>query len=275
MEAFNRDNPGLLDEIMREMGSDNFNKIFYDYDPKYDPSEDVDVQRDLEAMVQAAYDKASDNIHLRPIENRLSSMSREDKLSLVESLNKPEELKQIVIRLGGVVEPVVTSIDLHDKEIFDDLPESELKRAKESALHDAVKIFIKNNWDEFVDTVSLKEILQNPGKYFILLNPGIHLSKKQLTEVLDDNFREFIGAEQRREYQHSHPMYKEKVSFKNATKERINRVLYSLLIQYLKSQGHSNARAFAGMEEIFEKFEKVSPEEYEHLVAVADPANYF
>jgi curved DNA-binding protein CbpA len=271
-EAFDAQYPGWLGELRSEMGLTEYNSIFEGYDPNYDPENDPQFQSNLNQLWERAYQIISDCIDLSEIEDNIESMSRDTKISLLDLNNADyEKLKLTLEKLGGKIE--IDSMPVEKNSPLYKLSNKDLKRLKTEALQNALNNIIKFNDYEFTECISLEDILKYPSKYTKVLNTSIHFSQKQIYDVVYSvNFRNFIHAENTKYYINSS---KQLIANKNLDKSSDivkNRVLAGNLINYFKSLGYDTYNF--GIEKIFDKFKQFSPEEYEHLISIANPIYY-
>ena len=273
IEAFDKKYPGWLGELRHEMGLEEYNKTFEGYDHKYNPGDDLQLQENLEQLWNSAYSTISDSIDLSKIENKIESMSNEEKKSLLDLNNTDyETLKSGLERLGGEVK--IDSMPVEKTSPISKLSNKDLKRLKGQALQNALDDIIKRKEYKFSECISLQDILKYTYKYVKVLEPEIHFSEIQIHDVVySDNFRDFIHAQNTEYYINSSRRLLTKYNLDSKTDRVKNMVLASNLVNYFKSLGYDTYK-FIGIEEIFEKFKIFNPEEYEHLINIANPIYY-
>ena len=273
-EKFDEEFPGLTSELKSEMGLDKYNKLFEGYDPNYNPEDDPDVSRREEAILEAATDEIYGFFDFTNLEENLPVMSREDKLRLLDLRNEDYQVaKQELEKLGAKIyfdenQPVTKD------SVISKLGDRRFKRMLNEVLASKLNDIIKSHSDEFSELVSLDDILKDPPKYFIILDKGIHFSRRQiLNTVYTNEFMEFINQKMKSEYGDRTYLPKH-WDLNGQTEKKINSILLSLLTDYYQSMGYDRCKTAYEFNEIFAKLKKFNEMEYEHLVELANPVNY-
>lgn len=271
-EAFDKKYPGWLGELRSEMGLEEYNKTFEGYDAKYKSEDDLQLQANLDQLWESAYSIIFDSIDIHNIEDKIESMSNEEKKSLLDLNNTDyETLKSGLERLGGEVK--IDSMPVEKTSPISKLSNKDLKRLKGQALQNALDYIIKRKEYEFSECISLQDILKYTYKYVKVLEPGIHFSKRQIYDIVySDDFRNFIHDQNTKYYRNSSKHLLTKDNLDSRTDRGKNMVLAGNLVDYFKSLGYDTYNF--GIEKIFEKFKIFNPEEYEHLIDIANPIYY-
>jgi hypothetical protein len=255
------------------MGLDAYNRIFEGYDPNYNPEDDPDVERNLDRIWEIASETISDAIDLTNVEDKIESMSLEDKILLLDLINSDyETIKNGLEKLGAIIS--LDTIPMNRGSAVSKLTNKQFNKLKREILEEKLKNLLSQNSHEFAELIHLEDIIKYPIKYRRFLDKGIHFSIKQIMKVVySDEFRNFIAKANKIRYNNFHPSFKIKLDISKEEDKRIFRILTGYLTDYYKSLGYHSFN-FSGLEKIFEKLKTFKPLEYEHLLEIANPINY-